>query len=323
MAICRVYLMTYRRNHLLPRALKSLLSQTRSDWVCEVHNDDPTDPFPRQLVEQLGDARITIADHPHNLGPTRAFNLIFQSVAEPFISLLEDDNWWEPEFLERMIHALEQSPTAQVAWGNMRCWQEETDGRWQDTGRSIWPTEPQTSPHLIPWGHLQQVMGALHSNGAMLLRSATAQYQTPDDTPFAAAEAIRERRFPFPLLFVPQVVANFAITQTTARGKEGDIWLQMQVLLTASFFKHTPDATLAQQLWPAAWNKPAKSTATLFFAALACPECRFLLRHSRWQDWLFFLAFCLRRPAQALKGMGAIATYPQLWQFLDRPPVMS
>ena len=34
MALVRVYLGTYRRNNLLPRALNSLLNQTFSDWVC-------------------------------------------------------------------------------------------------------------------------------------------------------------------------------------------------------------------------------------------------------------------------------------------------
>lgn len=46
MAICRVYLCTYRRNNLLSRALNSLLAQTFKDWVCELHNDDPEDSFP-------------------------------------------------------------------------------------------------------------------------------------------------------------------------------------------------------------------------------------------------------------------------------------
>ena len=50
MAKVRVYLLTYRRNHLLPRALKSLLAQSFTDWVCELHNDDPADLFPARLA---------------------------------------------------------------------------------------------------------------------------------------------------------------------------------------------------------------------------------------------------------------------------------
>src|SRR5687768_20382 len=92
----RVYLFTYRRNHLLPRALDSLLAQTHRGWVCELHNDDPNDPFPGELVARINDPRITYVRHETNLGPTRTFNHAFRPVAEPFVSLLEDDNWWEP-----------------------------------------------------------------------------------------------------------------------------------------------------------------------------------------------------------------------------------
>src|ERR1700739_258820 len=37
----RVFVPTYRRPKLLPRALDSLLAQTFTEWECEVHNDDP------------------------------------------------------------------------------------------------------------------------------------------------------------------------------------------------------------------------------------------------------------------------------------------
>ena len=52
LADVRVYLFTYRRNHLLPRALRSLVAQTHTNWVCELHNDDPADPFPNGGLPQ-------------------------------------------------------------------------------------------------------------------------------------------------------------------------------------------------------------------------------------------------------------------------------
>jgi glycosyltransferase involved in cell wall biosynthesis len=107
MAICRIFLTTYRRHATLPRAIDSLLKQTVTDWICEVHNDDPSDPFPRQLVEEIGDPRIKIVDHAKNFGATYTFNLPFQPVQEEFVSILEDDNWWEPDFLEVMIKTME------------------------------------------------------------------------------------------------------------------------------------------------------------------------------------------------------------------------
>ncbi|WP_088889461.1 glycosyltransferase family 2 protein [Leptolyngbya ohadii] len=319
MAICRVYLTTYRRHRTLRRAVESLLNQTVTDWVCELHNDDPTDHFPRQLAEEIGDPRIQVIDHAENLGATRSFNLIFQPVAEEFISLLEDDNWWEPHFLETMIGTMRQFPDVQVSWANMRHWQETAEGNWIDTEKTTWNFPPTAAPQPFFWGHPRQLFSALHSNGAMLVRSQSARrYTIPDRTPFEGAEAVRERTFHFPILLVPQVCANFAITRQSSRSKDGIVWAQIQTLLAASFLKHVPliPAEL-QQIWQQARSKTPKSTATLFFTAIACPFCRRILQFATLSDWLFFLAYCLKHPIATWRISQSIATYPELWQFLD------
>ncbi|XGV97091.1 MAG: glycosyltransferase family 2 protein [Leptolyngbya sp. BL-A-14] len=319
MAICRVYLTTYRRHQTLPRAIDSLLNQTVTDWVCELHNDDPTDPYPKQLVEAIGDPRIQVVDHPENLGATRTFNLIFQTVPEEFVSLLEDDNWWESHFLETMLQAMRSFPTVQVGWANMRHWQEGADGSWSDTGKTTWDVPPTAQPHLFGWGHPRQMVAALHANGAMLVRSQSAnRYKTPDHTPFEGAEAIRERTFHFPILFVPQICANFAVTRQSSRSNNTLIWAQLQTLLAGSFLKHVPlTPSDLLQVWHQARCKTPKSTTTLFFAALACPGCFSILKYASLSDWLFFFAYCLKHPITVWKTSRAIATYPELWQFLD------
>ena len=54
MAICKVYFPTFRRPQLLVRAVNSLLHQNFDDWVCELHNDDPIDSFPGELIDRIG-----------------------------------------------------------------------------------------------------------------------------------------------------------------------------------------------------------------------------------------------------------------------------
>lgn len=319
MAICRVYLTTYRRHQTLPRAIESLLSQTVTDWVCELHNDDPSDPFPRQLLERIGDPRIQVIDHAENLGATRSFNLVFQPVAEEFVSLLEDDNWWEPDFLATMLNAMQQFPNVQVSWANMRHWQEETDGSWTNTGKTTWDIPASDQPQLFKWGHPRQMFGALHSNGAMLVRSRSASwYRTPSHTPFEGAEAIRERTFHFPILFVPQVCANFAMTRQSSRSNNAVIWAQLQTLLAGSFLKYVPlNPFELKQIWQDARSKTPKSTTTLFFAALSYPDISHVLKYANFTDWLFFISYCLKHPVAAWQISQAIAAYPALWQFLD------
>src|SRR4029077_2865517 len=157
---CRVYLCTYRRNHLLPRALESLLRQEFEDWVCELHNDDPSDPYPRALVRQVGDPRITIVDHEVNLGPIGTFNLAFRDVSEPFVSILEDDNWWQPNFLAVMLELMHRYPHVRLAWANMRVWREGEDGSWTDTGKTFWERATGSPPEVFSFPHVLQLGGA-------------------------------------------------------------------------------------------------------------------------------------------------------------------
>jgi len=297
MALCRVYLSTFRRPKLLPRALDSLLAQTFRDWVCELHNDDPHDRFPSELAARLGDPRITVINHPRNLGPTASFNLFFKRVEEPFFSLLEDDNWWEPDFLQTMISTLAAYPQVQVAWANMRCWQEQPDGAWSDTGRNIWET-PDTEPRLMPWPDRRQIHGAFHSNGAMLARSNFEYFPVPDSTNFGAIEAFRERTFVHPLLFIPSRLANFAVTRASARPGDAADWIHTVTVLSGTFLS---EVALSREQIAALWaeaRRPARWTHVLFLCAWHFPSCRGILREACWSDWLWTLAFSGRHPGR-------------------------
>jgi glycosyltransferase involved in cell wall biosynthesis len=320
MATCRVYLCTYRRNDLLPRALNSLLSQRFTDWVCEVHNDDPSDPFPGQLVKQIGDPRIIMIDHEKNLGPTQTFNLVFRPVAEQYVSLLEDDNWWEPDFLERMVGLMNQHPEVNVSWANMYFWRQEEDGSWTKTGKCIWERPHDAPIEFFERPQPRQIMGALHSNGAMLVRSAgISNYIIPAETPFAVVEPVRERCFNFPLLFVPEPLANFAVTRQTARSKDVSNWGQVQALLAASFFRNVPVAESTwKDIWHEARSKPARSTCVLFFASIINPGYRSMLRHASVGDWAFFVASSVKHPLNTFQILWSRTEHKQLWDFLNR-----
>lgn len=295
MATCRVYLPTFRRPKLLVRAVNSLLRQTFDDWVCELHNDDPQDIFPRELADRIGDARITVVDHRENLGPTKTFNLFFKFIEEPFFTLLEDDNWWEPEFLERMIFAMAAYPHVQVAWANMRYWEEQSDDTWRDTGRNIWEVDC-TQPCLMHWPHPRQMHGALHSNGAMLARSNFQYYAVPESINFAAIEPFRERTFVHPLLFVPQRLANFAVTRTSARPDDPASWIHAVAVLTGTFLS---EITMSHEQLRALWlgaRKGSRWTHVLFACAVHFVGCRHIVRYTSLPDWLWTCAYTARHP---------------------------
>jgi hypothetical protein len=315
----RVYLITYRRPTLLKRALDSLRAQTWTDWVCELHNDDPRDTGPGELLRQIADARITLYQHERNLGPINSFNLAYAGSKEPFFTLLEDDNWWEPEFLHCLLTVLEANPAIDLVWSNMRIWQESQSG-WTNTGRTIWPID--SRPHVsMAWPQLLQFDTPLHSNGAMLARSSGAssgRLQVETITPFDVVENVRERLFSYPLVIVTKPLANYALTLSTARPSHRRSWVETQALLSAAFLRNV-DLTYEEQtaLWAARRMTQPRSTSGLFWAALLQPTKGFL-HHAQARDWVAFFLGCIRSPVIALAVLSAKLRKPQLWGMFVR-----
>ena len=320
MAAIRVFLLTCRRPALLPRALASLRAQTFTDWICELHNDAPEDDYPRRLVAEIGDPRVILHQHERNWGPVAAFNHAFSGGPEPFASILEDDNWWEPGFLAAALAALEASPNANIVWANMRIARENADGTWSDTGRTIWQTPAtDTAPRVFHWPQPLQFSDALHSNGAMLFRTAASRGAlVPTDLPFAIIEPARERLLPGPWLFLPQPLAHFAVTRRTSRSEDRADWARSQLLVAASYLAAVPAsaAELAAH-WTRLRNQNPPSTSLLFHLALSGVRPLAILRHSRPVDWVRFLAGALRRPGVLLRSLRFRTAYPRIWLALS------
>ncbi len=289
-----------------------------ADWICELHNDDPGNPRPAQLVAELRDPRIQLHQHVRNLGGTATFNLFFRATAEPFYSLLEDDNWWEPDFLAVMLAAAEKHPDATVFWANMRIWEEQPGGVFQPTGRTV--RRPTTGPaQRVGWGQREQIMGAIHSNGAALFRSRPGDDFSIPAVPFAVVEMFRERLFPYPLVHIPQPLANFSVTLRSARSRDHAEWATLQSMLAATFLQHAAfgDNELAE-IWQEARGAVPPTTSSLLFAALAWPGCRHLLRHARPIDWWRLIRGSIRRPAVPWRVLGSRQRHADWWNWLDQ-----
>jgi len=151
MALVRIFLLTCRRPTLLPRALDSLRKQTFTDWVCELHNDAPEDDSPKRLLDKINDPRISLHQHSESWGAVKSFRHAFHGGEEAFSSFLEDDNWWEPEFLESALKTLQSNPDANLVWANLHIWRENPDHSWCPTGRTIWKrsSEDDDSPRVF------------------------------------------------------------------------------------------------------------------------------------------------------------------------------
>jgi glycosyltransferase involved in cell wall biosynthesis len=315
--LVRIYLFTYRRTDTLERALNSLLAQTETNWVCELHNDDPLDSYPEQLFEKYADRRITYRCHDRNLGPVASFNLAFQRVNEPFVSILEDDNWWEADFLSTMLAVMDQHPHVNVAWANMWFAREANDGKWHRNG-TIWPHPvPKCLDEFAP-PDPRQVCGCLHSNGAMLVRvSRATAFDVPRSLPFFAIEAVRERAYPGHLLLVNRPLANFAITQTSARGESADENMQILVLLAESFLKYANvDRKFYRQMWFACRGSLGHKHRALLVAAILAGRLGDVLKGASLADLALVAAWAAKHPLRFLKLFQASKRFPEVSAFL-------
>lgn len=317
MARVRIYLPTYRRPTMLPRALASLRAQTCSDWVCEVHNDAPDDPTPGKLLASIGDARISLVTHDRNLGGTATFNLFFQPVHEPFTSILEDDNWWEPDFLTTMLATAGAHPAVSVFWANMHIAEELPDGSFRSTGRTIWPVTAEPV-RTFAWGDARQVCGALHSNGAALYRTGPDAIHLTPEVPFAVIEPFRERQFPHPLVLVTRPLATFSHTRQTARSRDAMEWGETQAMLAATFLASSPWSDIqVQHLWAEAREQRPPGTTNFILAAIAHPPCRRILRYARWRDWWIALRGLARRPRLYFRLRRSRRFHADWWDYLQ------
>jgi hypothetical protein len=328
MALVRIHVVTYRRPHLLKRALTSLIRQSERSWIAEVLNDDPEDHRVKTIIGEIGDPRIEMSDPCIKRGGTGNFNHAFRPLAEPFASILEDDNWWEPGFLSSMREALGQHPEAQIAVGNEKLWFERKDGSWEDSGRTIWPETD--GVRLFPWRMEDKLGSAKLCNSSMLWRTTNAaEWRTPDTIPIDVTEHFRERAVPHPVLLVQSPLVNYAVTLNSYRdNSHATQWGMYQVMLIGSGFVNmnaTDRLHCAHTLWKRARGGERVLATTLITTGLGTPAARALWRISTLRERCRWLLTFVRRFPQMRSALQSTRKPSAAWFFLttrgNRSPV--
>lgn len=104
---------TKNRNILLQRAVKSILSQTIPDWTHVVVNDggDPAalDAALAPHARAYG-RRLTVIHNPTSLGMEAASNVGLRATASRYVVIHDDDDSWQPRFLEKCVAYLDNPP---------------------------------------------------------------------------------------------------------------------------------------------------------------------------------------------------------------------
>jgi glycosyltransferase involved in cell wall biosynthesis len=101
-----IVLPTYKRAHVLPLAIRSVLAQTYKNWELVVVSDNSPDNT-EEVVKSFPDPRIRYFRNDPNLRLPRTLNRGFSLTRGEYLTWTSDDNMLAPEALARMVEALQ------------------------------------------------------------------------------------------------------------------------------------------------------------------------------------------------------------------------
>lgn len=152
--LVEIRLPTFKRPHLLRRALSSVVAQTYSEWRVIVI-DDSTGQEAAAVVREFADERVVYQPNVCNLGRVENLNRAFASTswvaAARFACVLEDDNYWDPDLLAANVAAMAKS-NASVMNRNYRI--EDMHGSGETSPNDQLPISDTwgTEARFIPYG---------------------------------------------------------------------------------------------------------------------------------------------------------------------------
>lgn len=106
-----VVLTTYDRREFLPRAIETVTAQTY-DGIELVIVDDYSPESPQDIVENAsteGLCDVVFVRHEENRGASAARNTGIERASGELIALLDDDDRWEPDKIERQVAEFRRS----------------------------------------------------------------------------------------------------------------------------------------------------------------------------------------------------------------------
>jgi hypothetical protein len=101
------------RRHLLGRAIRSVIGQTRGDWEHVIVDDASTDR-PEEIVRECGDGRIRFERLPGHRGANAARNLAIARGRGAIVTFLDSDDEFLPTRLERTLPLFESDPATDL-----------------------------------------------------------------------------------------------------------------------------------------------------------------------------------------------------------------
>ncbi len=115
---------TYNHEKYLADCIESVLAQTYPNWEMIILNDGSSDRTAEiAATYREADSRISLVNQ-ENVGIFRLFETYNKGVdmaKGEYIAILEGDDCWFPQKLDKQVAALQNNPSAVLCWSMARC----------------------------------------------------------------------------------------------------------------------------------------------------------------------------------------------------------
>jgi glycosyltransferase involved in cell wall biosynthesis len=181
-----VVIAVYRcRPEYLIKALESAVSQTWEDLEIIVSDDSP-DASRRELVSSLGDPRIRYRHNSPTLGVARNHWICLREAAGKYVTILNHDDWFAPDFIERLAGRLDEHPDCALAFSDFYMVDAEGDTMLEESQRS----SEKWGRGRLPEGVHRPFYGLVAANAVPIAMATVFRRELlPDDLPDYAGPA--------------------------------------------------------------------------------------------------------------------------------------
>ncbi len=236
-----VIIPTYNRANLLPRAIKSVLDQTFQDFELIVVDDGSTDNT-KEVVEkfQKEDSRIKYIWQENSGGPAKPINTGIKNSSGKYIAILESDDEWLPEKLEKQVEILEKFQNV----GLVSCYAMKI---FPNGKKIIYKTPFSGILRKEDWKKYWQLWGILSLSTVLIRKESIEKVGLLDEKLKITADVDFHLRLikQFDFYFLPTPLVNYYQTEESQSGK--DFWIRWTPEYQYLLEKHKKDLNLCQK----------------------------------------------------------------------------
>lgn len=110
----------YNAEAFLQQTIQSVLQQTFTHWEWIITDDHSTDRS-LEILRKNSNSRILVLQTQKNSGAGAARNLALKKASGRYITFLDADDYWEPNFLEEMVQFMEAEKAELAYCSYSRC----------------------------------------------------------------------------------------------------------------------------------------------------------------------------------------------------------